>query len=333
MATKTIGTNSRDYATWALWAAYVNALTNISVAERGECYNDSEFTTSAKITFGGWTLSGGSVTLTCAAGQSFRDNAGVLTNALRYNQANGVGLSANIAYDQSILVSTAGFTLDGVQIKNTNTSNQGIYKNSAVSTVQNCVLQSVKTFASTDTLVEAFFVNLTFLNNLLLATGNQCRGLTLESGGTITDNTIVATGGAAGPGIRVVYSDGPVIKNTAIAGWTTDCSGTAGASSSNNATDQASFGGTNFGSSGQTSLVGTTEWVSVTNGSEDLRVKSTSVKLKGNGATAGPSDDIAKQTRTAPYTIGCWQFVAAGGGGLVSGALEGTLVGGTLVGG
>ncbi len=67
MATKTIGTNSRDYATIALWAAYVNALVLLA-DERGECYNDSEFTIASLVTIGGWTNGGTfTVTLTCAA--------------------------------------------------------------------------------------------------------------------------------------------------------------------------------------------------------------------------------------------------------------------------
>lgn len=319
MATKSIGSSGRDYATLALWAAYVNALTNISVAERGECYNDSEFTFSSKLTLGGWTLSGGSVTLACGSGQSFYDNAGKLTNALRYNQSNGVGVNSTVSYDVSIQITGNAFTMDGLQVKNTRSDAQGIIElvptgtGGPASTLKRCIYQGNGRSTYTPLKIWQYAAE----NLLVITTSTSNGGITANSAGgnvpTLTDCTVISVNSSSGAGITSGYTNGCVAKNCAVAGFATDYSGTASSSSTNNATDKGSFGGTNWGGSGQTSLVATTEWQSVTAGSEDLRVKSTAVKLPGNGATTGPAIDIVGQTRSAPYTIGAWQYVAAGG--------------------
>ncbi len=315
MATKSIGATGRDYATIALWAAYVNALVLIAANERGECYNDSEFTSASKITIGGWTNLGTfTVTLACATGQSFRDNASVQSNALRYNQANGVGLATSTAYDDGLLFNTAYTVIDGLQIKATNAHMGKLLNLSAVNlTIQNCIVQGAGT-----ALIALFAGDTSSVaqNCLALNTTTAGDGIFSVQGGKIFDCTSVSSGGSSGNGIRALYGPAGIAKNNASAGYTTDYLGTADASSTNNATDKGSFGGTNWGGSGQVSLVATTEWQSVTNGSEDLRLKSTSAKLKDNGATVGPSVDIANTSRPqgSAYDIGCWELVAAAAG-------------------
>ncbi len=313
MATKSIGATARDYATLALWAAYVNALA-LSAPEIGECYNDSEFTFVATVTLGGWTGDSGTntVTLKCAAGQSFRDNASVQSNALRYNQANGVGARGTVGYGAAINVTGGNCIIDGLQVYNDSASGQGaIGNNQASGAVQNCILYSKLRTAGNSVLLVNGNPAVAATNCLVLVNGTTGRGVSTGQAGALTDLTIVAASGA-GTGAVSPYS-GNVWKNCAVYGFTTDYSGTASASSTNNATDLGAFGGTNYGTSGQVSLVGTTEWQSVTAGSEDLRLKSTSAKLKDNGATAGPTNDIAGTTRPqgSAYDIGAWELVVA----------------------
>lgn len=319
MATKTIGSSGRDYATLALWASYVNALA-LSAPEIGQCFNDSEFTFTSAVTLGGWTGGSGTntVTLTCGTGQSFRDNASVQSNALRYNQSNGVGISGNIDYGTSISVTGDHFIMDGLQVKNASGHPQGALVVTALATTLSCTIQNSifqGSMRSNGNFVVDIARSVTLQNCLILSTGTSGSGLR----GTRADNissvaidlTVVSSNSSGGTGITSQYTPGMATTNCAVAGFTTDYSGTADAASTNNATDKGSFGGTNFGGSGQASIVGATEWQSVTNGSEDYRVKSsTSVKLKGNGATSGPSSDIVGTTRSAPYTIGAWQVGA-----------------------
>lgn len=305
MATKTIGATGRDYATLALWAAYVNAL-SLSAAEVGEMYDDAEFTSATKITIGGW--SGGSasntVTLKAATGQGFDGDP------LRYGSP-GARLSSSTAYDNPIDLTTQHTFVQGIQFKFTSGFSGGFRKSFPNQTLRKCIVQGIGTqlvyeqSTTTTGVVE---------NCLILNTGTAGHGYSADGGsGTLTSCTIVASGShASGTGVRGVYTQ-ILARNNVVVGFTTDFSGTANASSSNNATSKASFGGTNYGGSGQTSAVGSTEFESVTSGSEDYRLKSTSAKCKDNGATVGAAEDIIGTARPqgAAYDIGCWELVVA----------------------
>ncbi len=330
MATKSIGSaGGRDYATIALWAAYVNALVLIAANERGECYNDSEFTTAANITIGGWTNLGSfTVTLTPASGQGFRDNASVQTNALRYNQANGVGLSSSASYASTLTLTTAFTVIDGLQIKTTDNASQNCIDAGAgplsITFQNNIVYGKVRNVNFSFFLLFAADLTPLIQNNVFIVTSASGCGIEASKGGTWLDNTIVSSGPSSSTGIKNVYAPRPLVKNTAVAGFTTDYSGTADGSSTNNATDLGAFGGTNYGTSGQVSLVATTEWQSVTAASEDLRLKSTSAKLKDNGVTAGPTNDIAGTTRPqgSAYDIGAWELVSGMTTGEMAAAIQ-----------
>ncbi len=209
-------------------------------------------------------------------------------------------------------------TIDGLQIKGTESTNttQGlIYLLGGGGTVvvQNCILQGYIKFAYG---IITYSQNGDIIQNNVLISTNLGEGIYVDTGAAITSCTIVSTNSSSGAGIRNGGGN-TVVKNTAVYGFgANDYQGTASASCTNNATDQASFGGTNYGGSGQTSLTGATEWQSVTNTSEDLRLKSTSAKLKDNGATAGPANDIAGTARPqgSAYDIGCWELVVAAAG-------------------
>lgn len=310
----------RQYSSINQWAAYVNALM-LSAPEAGQCYNDAEFTSSAGITIGGWA--GGSatntVTLTTASGQSFQDNVSVQTNALRYNQTNGVGVSMTGVYGASqIVITTGNIIVSLLQIKSTNATAQGVLNASAI---PNCIFQNliaygpVRSGSAHITLASSTTAGL-IQNVAIMVTSAGGNGLQLTQGAGVGSSvfgvSVVASNSSSGTGIRSTYSPNPTIKNCAVAGFTTDYSGTCG-TSANNATDKGSFGGTGFGTSGQVSIVGSTEWQSVTNGSEDLRLNVTSAKLKDNGATAGLSTDIAGTSRPqgSAYDIACWELIAS----------------------
>ena len=113
---KSIGTASRDYSTLQAWedAAPANLVTADQVW-KGECYNDSTFT--AGVTISGITTDATRyIWLTAAAGQSFADHP---ENALDYNAANGVAISA---YDVCIVSSVVNVKIDRLQT----TENRGI---------------------------------------------------------------------------------------------------------------------------------------------------------------------------------------------------------------
>jgi hypothetical protein len=75
--TSTIGTASRNYSTIQAWHDAFSTGGWI-----GECYNDAEFVEDVTMT-GKTTSATDYIELRTASGQSFRDHANKLTNALR----------------------------------------------------------------------------------------------------------------------------------------------------------------------------------------------------------------------------------------------------------
>src|SRR5437660_1117226 len=137
----------RDYSTLAAWAASLPAnLVSDGNSYRGECYNDAEFTgSSTLLTLSGHTTDAShTITLTTGAGQSFRDNAGVQSNALAYNQANGVAITSSVGYAVGTFnIADANVTISNLQIKNTASNGlAGYSEGSGVTalTVDNCIL-------------------------------------------------------------------------------------------------------------------------------------------------------------------------------------------------
>lgn len=326
MATKTINKTGGDFATIALWATtYINSLA-LSAAEVGEVWLDtvSELTAVAATTIGGYTGNSGvnTVTLKPAAGLSFRDNANKLTNTLRYNSANGVGYRNTVSFGQCLITTGGNFILDGMQLYNDASSYcQGAYRDVSQITniVRNCILQA----SPDNNSLSHSVVNITSvtMENCLVLINGGAAGNGIYSNGTgatpstLTAITVAASGaGSSGAGITQGYTPASIVKNCVVSGFTTDYSGTADATCTNNATDLGAFGGTNWGATaGQVSIVKATEWTNVTGGTEDYSLKATSVKLKNNGATVGSANDIIGTIRPqgASYDIGCWELVAA----------------------
>ncbi len=239
---------------------------------------------------------------------ALQKQSGNKTNALRYNTANGaaIDLSDNLIDNGS----DCGFQLTRLQIRG---------KVRVLTTAANLgkIDQSIIYGASISGthIVEA----VPPVSNCLIYTNVNVHGIFTtgaSSTTTLQDCTIACVAnGTSNFGVAPIY-DTPPCKNVVVSGFNLDYINTAG-TSSNNATDKSSFGGTGFGGSGQVSVVPATEYVSVTDGSEDFRVASGSVKLKANGTASGtPSTDILGQTRSGSTpTIGAFEVIGGGGGG------------------
>lgn len=271
-------------------------------------------TESSQIHFQNITLSGFTLTLTADTGQSFADHADKATNALRYNTANGAAVTNSVA-GTCIDVDVA-MTISKLQFRETGNYDY-LLDASAALTLSQCIFLNNAASAGGDIVrlegsgsVENCLIYKNGANNISGAL------LAILGGGTANNVTLARTGsGTVATGLRAAYGT-LVAKNVAVFGATTDASGTL-TGSTNNATDSAGGG---FPSTGrQNSLVGATEWESVTDGSEDFRVKSsTSVKLLNLGTSTGtPSTDIVGQTRTGSYDIGAWEYQAAAGASIV----------------
>lgn len=327
MATKTLGTGGgRDFATIAAAQSYYAALA-FTEPEVLEVYNDALLTTSATIDFIGWTGGSSTNTLTMrpATGQGFRNHAGVQTNALRYNQANGAAWEFTGGYvsDGVLKLRGGNIIVDGLQIRSTQPSSKTVrIGTNSGTTIKNSIVEGA---ANNEPVVEFNAANGELENCLLInkGGGGAGGGLSVTSANaTITGCTIARIGAAAGRGAANQYGGTILMRNTVLIGFSTDTFGTFSASCANNATSKSAFDVSNAGASGAVLNVTSAAFVSMTSGSEDFRIPTGSV-LKDVGGAVGLGVDIVGTTRPqgAGYDIGVWEFQAP----QITATLAGTL--------
>jgi hypothetical protein len=309
--TNSIGSVGRDYSNPQSW---IDAIPNDVVASGnsyvGECYNDSEFVDGGTIAdFVGFTVgASNTITLKCAAGQSFRDHASVQTNGLRYNQANGVGLRCTVS-SATVALRSNYITLDGLQIKcdgpdfNVAPVSFAIADNNV--TIQNCIGDGTSG-SSTFNVSGAGSV----IRNCL-AISRAGGGISVGNGACAYFCTIVKPSNIT-PGGTAISSDlaDPTVQNCAIFGFTTENSGGLAAGTDYNCSDLA----LSTGSNNQSSKTYANQFAQsdASGGAHDFKIV-TGSDCKGNGladATNG-ANDIANTARPsgAAYDIGCWEFV------------------------
>lgn len=313
MPTKSIQASGGDYTSVAAWEAYLEGVATLSADEIGQI-NNEELSTTGGVTFANITPGVFRVILEAQSGDSFRDNANKLTNALRYS-AVGARWTDNSSTSM-LIINISNMTIRNLMLKKVSNYGRAIHYIDGVNTnqeIENIVLESAG--IGGDAISAA---NVTIRNSVIIDNGDDSNNACVNTGLDDTQivNCVIArttTTGTNRKGVSDPYSLLTIV-NTAVLGFPTDATGTP--AGTNNATDQ-SFSGmpaTNL----QTSLVGATEFESVTNGSEDFRLKSTSVKCKDNGTASGsptpPSADIVGQARSGNTDIGVWEFQSGGGG-------------------
>jgi hypothetical protein len=308
MATKSLGLTARDYSTLAAYAAYVNAL-SFAANEICEVYKDSgPVADTTEVTIGGYTHNGFTLTIRPASGQGFKDDAGAATNPLRWDSAKGAALTNSAGGGSGAYRFTgSNLIVDGLQVR-ANVDNYVLWTGTGTNqAIKNSIVHAYGGGGVTGLFISS---NSPTIDNLTIICASLGQGiLTQGSTSVITGCTVAKTGTASNTGISQSYGGAPVIKNTAVIGFTNDFVGTYGAASTNNATDKSSFGGTNAGGSGQVSIT-SADFGSLTGGSEDLRGASSSTKLINTGATAGLSTDIFGVARGATYDIGATEYAA-----------------------
>jgi hypothetical protein len=189
----------RDYATLALaWAAIPADLVVADQSYVIELYNDSEFIQNSQITLSGKTTdSTHTITVRPAASQGFTNNANVVTNALRYNIANGVGFKGTLNGVVMIQVSNAYTTVEGLQIDvgGTNTCAAIVVSNDTA-VVQNCLIEYSGTDTRTDPITLTSFATSihagTFRNSVIvLKAANSYGGRCYNTTAALIENVTV----------------------------------------------------------------------------------------------------------------------------------------------
>lgn len=314
---KTIGTG-RDYSTIQAWedACPANLVSSDEIW-KGLLYDEGggtngEWTVSSSVTFSGVTTDATRyVWLDAEAGKSFADNANKLTNALRYNTANGVAIRGNGSYAGPMFVTNYGVKFSRLQIKRLvgagNAADEVFGVGGAFTVDQSIVVNEGNDYSIA---VNAGSIN--FINSVFYCASVSkefIRSVVNTTTGNLINSTIYGNGSTQA--FSILYTGGLYVsKNCGLFNWTSIGSTARfdSANCSNNATNLASFP---FGSSNQVSLTTANQFENVTAGSEDFRVK-TGAALISNGIrqqTYTNDVDIVGSARslTTP-TIGAWEY-------------------------
>lgn len=338
--TVTVGTNSRQYSTVAS-ALSLGVPTNISSSGANtpyilSLYNDSEFYTTTSSNFinvtGITTDATNTLTITAAAGQSFMDNASVQTNALKYNQANGVGIRINAGY--SVLlesVNVPNVIVTRLQMSCTTSGGSGYGIETDNNTyISNCILEYSNTTGAA-----AYHPgsNQGIENCLIIVSSTGSRGITAAYDNCkIVNCTIVVPSDVTNTNYGIAGSSETwTVINTAVFGFGTNFYTASGTYSGckNNCSDQA----ISFGTNNQASKTYANQFHGITTSTKDYRLKSGAdcidngyadsadvPNFSGISGASGTSNisgtgDIAGTSRPqgSAWDIGAWElFVASG---------------------
>lgn len=322
--TKTIGSAvGRNYPTIADFFAAIPAdLVAVDEAWIGELYNDSEFAVGAKITLGAKTTSAACyIMLRPAAGQGFAHHANKLTNALRYNQANGVAINSSTDWDDVFdLTGANDVIVEGLQFKFTaGYWTSGFKLNGARSVLRgniiDCGSSSSKPFVKCQQGENVY-------NNVVYYAHCDIAMILDWASAKAYNNTIyIATGGAGTRKVAEGYGT-TELKNNLVIGFAESGAIPSGGCQYN-ATTTAAFTGTN----NLLNIVGADQVESLTAGALDFRVKAGAAVIDAGTPIGGITTDILGQARSATTpTIGAVEYVSGGGGG------DATATGATLTG-
>lgn len=309
--THSIGTASRDYSTLQAWedACPANLVTADQIW-RGECYNDSEFTVASAtmLTIAGETTdSTRYVELTVATGQSFQDNA--RTNALTYNQTNGVGCRSTADYSTLVTTTVSYVRISRIQFKVSSGSHAG----GVTALATGCIAKDIFIYTSSTSASGGLRIQGTADNCVVfVAVAGGSATILLASaakaiGGGIARTTDQA---ASGTGYTTSYGSN-VIQSCFSFGFTT-CASASGwdtTNSKNNGTDAPSGFPGSTGNQYSIPYTATTPLTQAGVTGLDLR-SIAATTLAGNGfldATNAPND-ISGYARPAGPTIGHWQI-------------------------
>jgi len=303
-------TTARSYSSPQLWSVGAPAsLVTKDWIWRGEIYKEGSGTDNewvlgssfvdVNIEFNATTDATRYFVMIAATGQSFRDNANKLTNALRYNRANGVAihLAGNFAKLQGSGI--AKFYNLQLSVKQA----FSVWPNSTGSTPEfdSCVLYSPN---------GGVFVERVAVYN------SSCQNIRLQNGGSY--NLFVASTfiGSAASAFGNTTGGNITIRNCAVFNYTSFGAGANAATSTYNATDLASFGWTGTGNI--VSRVFANQFQSITGGSEDFRVKTGADLINAGIRDQTYTNDLdivgsARSIAAPPNgpTIGAWEYAAA----------------------
>lgn len=305
----------------------VSSKTHTGIIWRGECYNDAEFGGAVGITpvcyiNGVTTSSTCYMELTAAAGQSFQDSAGVRSNALKYNQSNGVAVRKTDAYESVIKDGIDYTRISRLQLNaDVSATNCPItlYQReggfSRFATYKDLILQTKNTSTS-DSNPGAQIWASTGINILLIYdTSGAGKALRVMQSTTLIGCCVVRPSDrtAGGTGLQGVYGTS-ILQSSGVFGFTTVSSGAVwdATLSKYNATEQASGLPGSTGNQYSVTFSSATPFTGGASSAMDFRaIAATTLINNGFLDSTNAPNDISVTARTATPTIGVWEVTSA----------------------
>jgi hypothetical protein len=317
MATATIGTGG-TYTTPESWEDALPA--TLTEPEVGRLLAQSHDLAGA-LSFSGHTTSAtNTITLESAPGAGWGNST---THPMRPQAANGAILTCNVYSAHVLYIDNSNIVIQGIQVRNDGDDAAGIYATGAATntTVDRCLIQA----SPSGGLAVVLFTNdAKFRNNAAInrSASGAGRGVWMGGGGICVNNTVVRPvflPGANGGSDYGLWSEfvNTLARNNAVFGFNVPAGGGAyGAGTTNNATDEASFGA---GSANLTGLTATNQFndVGSTSGwatAIDLRLKAGSALIDAGAtdATNAPTDAYGTvRPQGSAYDIGAYEAAAA----------------------
>jgi hypothetical protein len=308
----------RNYSTITSWiAALPMNLVTDGNSYVGQCYNDSVFNNPADngMTFSGFTTDAThTITLTAAAGQSFIDNPNRLTNALRFNSANGVSI---VQPGDHVFVIQAGspyITISRIQAKGTGGGiPRFFFFLTSNCTVDNCIVES--TTKNNNTGILYFDSAGTIRNTLIVSTGTNQIGLEVYNGTKVINCTLVRPP-EYGAGLYgyLLSGSGNTVRNSCSFGFADNPAGSGTTADGHNCVDTTACPGT---VGNITNAVFANQFLNTVYATLDCRLK-----IGSNAINAGVTDttnipsaaDIVGTARPqgASWDIGAWEYTSPG---------------------
>lgn len=311
--TKTIGTaGGRDYSTITAWVAALPAnLVTDGNSQVGQCYNDSAFLEDVAIS-GHTTDATHTLTLTTGPGQSFRDNANVQTNALKYNQSNGVALSGINANYHVALSIAVDMTVSNLQI----TGGRGTYTVDASSgntVVFDSLILQGPSVNGQDAVMQLIGTN-TLKNCVVMQQTVGGRAFrTGYSNPNIFNCTIVAFNGDT---VFRTNNSTPLLNNNAFFGWSGLLFADGHALTPTGSNNCSDLNISTWGTGNLSSKTFSSQFQNTTLATLDLRAKAGGDIIDAgltDTSHVSPAVDIVGTTRPSgsAWDIGAWELVSA----------------------
>jgi len=306
------GTVTGGTSTGTCVSTYADPL-NTGVIWRGECQNQEFSGAGTQLTVSGSTSASTAYKeCTTVAGASFRDHANKLTNALRYDSANGCGIRVTGSDSEVVSMNESNARLSSIQCQAPTINSKALNISGADPLVEFCLCEGTD-IAQGAVLAQGSGI---LRNTVIIQRGSAAASI-LRGGigvGFVYNCTLVASDDlATAPTAVLECSAGGTItvQNCGLFAGDSTKAVTAGSATFNFTTCYSDISGT----SGVTQTTYGNEFQNVNDATRDFRLKTGAAQIDTGttDATNAPVDIVGTtRPKQAAYDVGAWEFQALG---------------------